>query len=130
MNKIDLYSYSLPRAFSGLNIPIAVQSTYLREYAIKNNYNFVLPKVEWCIPGVYTTLYSMIDDSCISEIAFTSINMIPIANKGLLEYLNSKKKKYHFVLEKIIVNEDKINSIISDIRYLKGLSQTRERGLI
>ena len=76
----------MPRNFAGLNIPIAVQSVYLRDYCTRNNYNYVLPKVEWCLPGVYIELYKLITSKKEINIAMTSIRMLPTEVK-ILELL-------------------------------------------
>ena len=38
--------YVLPRPFGGFNIPIPLQTSYIKQYAQQNNYKFLLPVAE------------------------------------------------------------------------------------
>ena len=67
-----LHSYSIARPFGGMNIPIAIQSLYMRDYCARNNYVFKLPIVEWCI-NVYENLGFMLQQDNITDIGMTSI---------------------------------------------------------
>jgi sporadic carbohydrate cluster protein (TIGR04323 family) len=53
---IKIFTYALPRSFNGQNIPISVQSAFLRDYCLRNGYNFTLPTVEICVENSYYVL--------------------------------------------------------------------------
>ncbi len=100
----SLHSYSIPRACNGLNIPIALQSACQRDYANKNGFTFILPKVEWCITNIYKVLYEMVTDSTISHISMCSFLMLPdLKRRHLYTRLERKGLTYHFVLENATV---------------------------
>ena len=93
-----LHTYSLPRPFSSLNIPIAIQSVYLRNYANSKSMTFSLPKVEWCMPDVYLVLFNLANDPVVEHIAMSSIQMMPQAPESLIFKKKKKKKKKKFFI--------------------------------
>ena len=112
----------MARPFAGLNIPIAIQSTYMREYAKSKNMNFILPKVEWCIPGVYTEFRKLIANKNIVNIALSSIQMLPSEENNLYKELRNTDRTYHFILEKLIVKEFDLMNTISELNYINQLN--------
>ena len=117
-----LHTYSLPRPFSSLNIPIAIQSVYLRNYANSKSMTFSLPKVEWCMPDVYLVLFNLANDPVVEHIAMSSIQMMPQAPESLLFLSKLHKIQYHFVLENIILSNSELTQYISQRNSLQSLS--------
>tara|TARA_B100000965_G_scaffold230586_1_gene193070 strand:+ start:136 stop:561 length:426 start_codon:yes stop_codon:yes gene_type:complete len=100
-----LFTYTLPRPFFGYNIPIAIQSSYLRDYAKKKNYLFSLPVTEIVTQNTYFMLKTKFPKKKI-DIAFSSIFIFPLQNsKSLYQIVKcfNKNTKFHFVLENLIM---------------------------
>ena len=112
----------MPRNFAGLNIPIAVQSVYLRDYCYRINYNYLLPKVEWCMPGVYIELYKLITSKKNIDIAMTSIRMLPTEVKMLNLLLEERSVRFHFVLEKLVVESESLKELLESQQKYNELS--------
>ena len=55
-----LITYTLPRPFNKYNIPIAIQSNYLKDYAKINDYEFSLPVTEIKTKNIYIELKKII----------------------------------------------------------------------
>ena len=66
----------MPRPFHGYNIPIAIQSTAIREYANKNNFIFSLPVTEITKDDCYLMLENMFKNNGknIQNFALVSLN--------------------------------------------------------
>lgn len=107
-----LYTYTLPRPFSGYNIPIAIQSLYLRSYAQKNLFLFSLPVTEIMKKDCYNMFIENFSKKKI-DLAMTSIFMLPISNVSLLNKLLQNmhiKTEIHFVLENLVLDRKKIKN--------------------
>ena len=124
-----LHSYSIARPFGGMNIPIAIQSLYMRDYCARNNYVFKLPIVEWCIDNVYENLGFMLQQDNITDIGMTSIFILPVRDPKLSFSLqDTAPKTFHFPLESLIINStelfqtrlklEQIRSLASDLRNI------------
>ena len=57
-----IINYVIPRPFNGFNIPIAIQSVYLRDYCKRKNYIFSLPATEFTKTDSYAMLSSLIEE--------------------------------------------------------------------
>ena len=79
----NLKTYVLPRPFYGYNIPIAIQSSYIKDYAAKKNYAFSLPETEITTSNVYLVLKKILSNRLNTDLAFTSIFMLPVYNKKM-----------------------------------------------
>ena len=77
MNKKLLFSYVLPRDFHGYNIPISIQSMYIKNYAENNGYQFVLPVTEISVKDNYYMLKKFSKKNTYN-LAMTSIFILPI----------------------------------------------------
>lgn len=116
----------MPRPFHGYNIPIAIQSTTIREYAKKNNFTFSLPITEITKDDCYLMLENMFQKNGkkIHNFALVSgfilpINDRPKLNKLLKNKKINKKVKFHLILENKIFNISELFNWIDDI-LLKG----------
>ena len=100
-----LFTYTLPRTFFKYNIPIAFQSTILREYAKKNNLNFSLPVTELIHKDSYVALSNIfLKNKKIRNFGVVSGFVFPIDDIKLLKlifknYKNNNNIKFHLVLE-------------------------------
>lgn len=100
---IKLNTYTLPRPFFGYNIPIAIQSCFLRDYASKNNLNFSLPVTEIVKENCYYMFQKKFVKK-IFHIGMTSIFMLPLNNNDLFKKVLKdihKQSVFHFVLENL-----------------------------
>ena len=73
-----IINYVLPRPFNGFNIPIAIQSTYLRDYCKKKKYIFSLPVTEFTKTNSFAMLSSLICAKKASNFAFVSGFVFPV----------------------------------------------------
>ena len=102
MKKIN--TYTMPRPFSGYNIPIAIQSSYLKDYCNRNKLKFSLPETELTTSGSYKILKKLLMQG--NDIAMCSFFILPTDNKKKLNTLLRPfiKKKINF-----LVIEDRVN---------------------
>ena len=52
--------YVIPRPFNGYNIPIAIQTSYIRAYCGNNNLEFTLPLGEFPTSDSFITLENIL----------------------------------------------------------------------
>ena len=109
-----LNTYTLPRPFYGFNIPIAIQSAYLRDYAVKNKMRFSLPITEISKPNTYQMLCGILRDKNqkIDNLAFVSIFVLPLNDSKKIKDIFSQKEyinmKLHFVLESLVLSPNEL----------------------
>ena len=125
MNK--LFTYSLPRPFLGMKIPIPVQSAYLRDYCARNGYEFTLPLVEICKNNCYFLLIRALESGkgVNNSIGLTSILMLPGNDPDLLDVIIKKDLsiKWHFPLENIVLKGEEIINWYEQFNYLKSVAR-------
>lgn len=101
-------SYSLARNFYGINIPLPVQSTYLRTYFEANQLKFRLPIVEITQNNSYYMLGRAINHLDQDDIVvMTSILILPHYDQERIKTLlvpNIYENFFHFPLEGLILN--------------------------
>ena len=120
-----LITYTLPRRFKDMNIPINIQSCYLREYAQKKNLIYVLPQTEVIKKDCFFKLDSLINNKSKDKnlIGITSIFMLPYNDLVLLTKLLKQDKilnlEWHFPFESIICNSEKIPKILADFKEIE-----------
>ena len=105
-----LLTYTLPRTFNKYNIPIAIQSNYLKDYAKNNNFEFSLPVTEIKTKNVYIELKKIIKKKLVN-VAMVSIFILPIDDYKLLNLLMNdinKNSIFHFALEKLVLRKNEI----------------------
>ena len=121
-----LRTYVVPRPFNGYNIPISIQSSYLKDYAKKNNLIFSLPVTEITSSNSYSILCGILQNNKeLTDLAFTSIFVLPIADIDKVNQIFNKKVptniKLHFVLENKVLSINDMLEFIKDIGPLKKL---------
>lgn len=99
-----LVTYSMPRPFYGINIPIPIQSAYLRDYASRNNLHFSLPATEVCFGSSYYVLSNIFRSLSDGEhFGAVSLLTLPLGNErvfiDLLNLTFNKGIRFHFPLE-------------------------------
>ena len=105
-----LLTYTLPRTFNKFNIPIAIQSNYLKDYAKNNNFEFSLPVTEIKTKNVYIELKKITKKKSVN-VAMVSIFILPIDDYKLLNLLMkdvNKNTRFHFALEKLVLKNNEI----------------------
>ncbi|WP_353432665.1 LIC12192 family sporadic carbohydrate cluster protein [Polynucleobacter sp. MWH-UH23A] len=126
--KVDDYliTYSLPRPFFGLNIPIPMQSAFMRDYAKKNHLIFQLPAVEICFKDSHYVLLSLLQKSrgsSLINLCMSSVLMMPILNSDLFEKIiqESGNVIWHFPLESMILEKSELLNWVSDFKCMQSL---------
>tara|TARA_Y100000992_G_scaffold20822_1_gene12002 strand:+ start:173 stop:592 length:420 start_codon:yes stop_codon:yes gene_type:complete len=119
-------NYVIPRPFNGYNIPIAVQSTYLRDYAQRNGFKFSLPNTEISKYGSYSILSGILSDKKdkFTDLAMVSIFILPVFDKKriykLFKEKHLQKINLHFALESYVFSvEDLCNWVDENSTLLK-----------
>lgn len=113
-------NYVIPRPFHGYNIPIAIQSTYLRDYAQRNKFRFSLPNTEISKPDSFSMLSGILSDkkNGFSDLAMVSIFILPVFNKKKIFKLFNKRHlnevRLHFALESYIFSIDDLFNWIEE----------------
>ena len=124
----------MPRPFYGYNIPIALQSTCIKDYALKNNMSFSLPVTEITKNECFTMLEYLLEENgdIISNLGVVSGFVFPIFNTEILKKIfNSKKNiinlKIHIVLENKIFSPAELilwaEDIVEKNKLTKDYSQ-------
>lgn len=118
-----LKGYIFSRPFMGERVPQGIQNLFLREYCKKKNYHFHLSSVEYCMKDSFIHLNNLINNlKAFHGIVAYSLFQLPQnpneRNKLLLKVLN-KKKKLHFALEDIIVDNPETIEKVNDIWSIK-----------
>ncbi len=131
MKEQTIFTYVMPRIFNGYNIPISIQSVYLRDYAEKRGFQFKLPVTELVTKNNYFMLSKLSKEKTINHIAMTSVFMLPINNKNFCEKLTNKFSKkciFHFVLENL--EYDKIDLLLCIKEFNKTNKLTNNYNLL
>ena len=98
-------TYTLPRPFYGYNIPIAIQSAYIRDYTARSGYHFRLPVTELTTSGSFVMLRRLLAsvNEQIDELAVCSGFVFPVNDIALLTSICEGRTvdnlKFHLVLE-------------------------------
>jgi len=116
-----IINYVIPRPFNGFNIPIAIQSVYLRDYCKKKNYIFSLPVTEFTKTDSYAMLLSLIEVKKARNYGFVSGFVLPVYDlkriKKLLKNVN-ENSKFHLVLENNIFNKKQLLNWAESINFV------------
>ena len=128
--EVELFhSYTLPRKFKDMNIPINIQSCFLRDYCAKRNFKYVLPQTElinndsrW----ILKTLLGEISNHR-SVIGMASIFMLPYYEPERIEALRvldeADNLEWHFPLEAAICRTSELRILINEYLFLESLSR-------
>ena len=118
--------YVLPRPFGGFNIPIPLQTSYIKQYAEQNNYKFILPVAELARANSYHIIKDFLRSNNKFEIGVVSIFVFPIENKALMNSIfksyRKKRIKIHAILESKIFSTNEILPWSEEISELRSLS--------
>ena len=124
--KAKLSTYTLPRPFFGYNIPIAIQSSFMRDYAARSNYQFSLPVTELTTTNSYLMLTKIIraERNKPLNLAVCSGFVFPISNQNLLQsiFFHEDVKEdlsIHLVLEAKVLDR---KSLIEWSKEFTGIS--------
>tara|TARA_B110000444_G_C18814790_1_gene584542 strand:- start:1462 stop:1875 length:414 start_codon:yes stop_codon:yes gene_type:complete len=127
---IDLKTYVMPRPFSGYNIPISIQSVYLKDYANKKNFRFSLPTTEVTNSNNFYMLSKILSEKNINNLAMTSIFLLPLNNDKILNKifnpLIKKNINLHFPLEGKILSITEFFDYYKEINTINNLSSNYE----
>ena len=110
----NLFAYTLPREFEKINIPIPVQSTYLRTYAEKMDLIYNLPQTEICFRQSYHILKTLIRhvelNNTEPNIGMISILMLPIREYEKLKEIIKLEQNivWHFPLEGLVLKSNEV----------------------
>jgi sporadic carbohydrate cluster protein (TIGR04323 family) len=122
-----LTTYTLPRPFNGYNIPIAIQSVYLREYSKSNSMQFSLPVTEIHYDNCYNMLIELINSQKTTDIGIVSLFILPFEKPHILNKIfkssHCKKIHYHFLLESKILNYRDLILSIKEISTIRKYSR-------
>ncbi len=122
-----LFSYTVPRPFHNFNVPIAFQSTIIRDYAKKNDFNFSLPTTELVKENSYFMLSNIFNnDNLINDFAVVSGFVYPIDNIKILKnifksYRLKNKIKFHLILEAKVLQFNELINWCEDIKIKNKL---------
>jgi len=120
-------TYSMPRPFYGMNIPIAIQSICLRDYASRNNLTFSLPVTEVCFGASYYSLSNIFRNLADGEhFGAVSLLTLPLEDESvffeLMNFTAGKNISFHFPLEGLRGNLVTVINWREDFITLRSLS--------
>lgn len=126
-------TYVLPRPFSGYNIPLAVQNTYIREYVANSNMIYALSSVELTKNNCFEILKNKIKtlNKSRSEFIVVSGLVFPIHDQKKMRdiFINSikyQKAKFHLILESKILTNKEVISWSKEINFIEKISSNYE----
>jgi sporadic carbohydrate cluster protein (TIGR04323 family) len=122
-----LVTYSMPRPFFGMSIPIPIQSAYLRDYASRNNLIFSLPATEVCLGNSYYILSNILRSLSDGEhFGAVSILALPLENESvffeLLNFTSGKNIAFHFPLEGFCGDSNRVINWRANFVTLRSLA--------
>ncbi len=104
-------------------VPQGVQNLYLREYCKRNNYNFILSSVEYCMEDSYIHLNNLISNikkyEGILAYSLFQLPSDPDRRRKLMLKVIKSKKSFHFAIENIVVKNISSIEKIEDIWAIK-----------
>lgn len=108
VREINVKGYASPRAFSGFQIPIPLQSMALRRYCEDRKYAFNHHVVENITPNSYLVLERVANEAHqYQAIAMCSIGLLPsdsTQRDKILEKCIRAGTSVHFVFEQLVLN--------------------------
>ena len=129
-----LKPYVLPRPFSGYNIPIAMQTSFIKQYCEHSGYKFSLPIAELTTSNSYQVLEEYLDEVKNVDLGIVSIFVLPIHNKNLMRRIynkiNKKKILFHAILESEILSKEDLLNWGNEFSDLNSMSVKYESNLI
>ena len=124
--KLNMRGYVFSRPFLGERLPQNVQNLVIRDYCIKNNYNFLLSATEYAMDNCSLMLNKTLNDLVsIDGIVMYSMFQMPEDDKereGIIKEVINKKKILAFALENILINSIKEFDKVDEIWRIKKLT--------
>lgn len=125
---INVKGYTTPRAFSGFQVPITLQSLAIRRYCEDRGFLFNIHANENITPDSYLVLKSVIEDSRqYQAVAMCSIGMLPQNRRLRTELLCqalANGMSIHFVFEQMVVVSPENFTILDELTSLCNLIPT------
>ena len=126
----NLKGYVFSRPISKNIIPQKIQNIILRDYCVKNNYNFLISSIEYTMSKCHYVLDGLIRNMTKYDgyVAY-SIFQLPensSKRKNILKKIIKKNKEFHFVVENLIISkENKKNiKVIENIISIKNTQKS------
>ena len=115
--------YILPRPFNGFNIPIPMQTAYIKNFLEMKGLKFSFPIAEFTTSKNFTVLKKYLDQKKTSDIIVVSIFVFPINESNLMKeifknYVN-KKINFYGILETKMFSIPELLKWSSDISILR-----------
>ena len=126
----NLQPYVIPRPFNGYNIPGAIQTTYLKNYAVSKKFSFALPIVEITTTSSFYLLKGYINQKKHQKIDICVVSgfVFPIYDESILSELFSAYFNFdlniHMVLEAKILNVKKFCDWAKDVRQINQFTHS------
>ena len=126
--------YVLPRPFSGYNIPIAMQTSFIKQYCEQSGYKFSLPIAELTMSNTYKVLEDYLDEVKNANLGIVSIFVLPIHNEKLMnrifKKINRKEISFHAILESQVLSNENLKNWEKEFSYLSSMSMKYDSILI
>lgn len=124
--RINVKGYASPRTFSGFQIPIPMQSMFIRRYCEERGFIFNHHVVENITPNSYFVLERLVTEaSQYQALAMCSIGMLPresTVRGSMLNRCIADGLSVHFVFEQLVVSGskdiDQVNELLNLTRLL------------
>ena len=111
MKNKKLKGYIFSRPFMGERVPQHVQNIVLREYCIKNDFQFLMSATEYSMKNSHLILFQTLNDlKKFDGIVFYSVFQLPendLVRKKILDKILKMKKEFHFSLEQMKISNKK-----------------------
>jgi sporadic carbohydrate cluster protein (TIGR04323 family) len=100
-------AYATSRPIGQFVMPVPAQNSCLREYASRNNLEYVMPQLEHKYQNCYMQLYSVIENSEKNDIiglySLETFRENPKKSFEIVKYGLKKGNTFHFVLENLSI---------------------------
>ena len=123
-----LTTYTLPRPFYGYNIPISIQSAYLRDYANRQGFRFSLPVTEIVTTNSYVMLRGIFssEGDNLTDLAVVSGFVLPLSDPDKMtalfsEFIARQDVKFHLVLEAKVLSAKELLQWADELMTIRAL---------
>ena len=123
MKNKKLKGYIFSRPFMGERVPQHVQNIVLRDYCLKNDFQFLMSATEYSMKDSHLILFQTLNEiKKFDGIVFYSVFQLPENNlirKKILDRILKMKKEFHFSLEQMKISNKKELEKIEEIWKVK-----------